>query len=31
MGLIQANPDRIIVTDQGFMVLNGVLRRLLED
>ena len=31
LGLISIENDRLIVTDQGFMVLNGVLRRLLED
>lgn len=30
LGLLSATEQRIIVSDQGFMVLNGVLRRLLE-
>jgi oxygen-independent coproporphyrinogen-3 oxidase len=31
LGLLLSTEQRIIVSDQGFMVLNGVLRRLLED
>lgn len=31
LNLIIVEKDRLIVSDQGFMVLNGVLRRLLED
>jgi coproporphyrinogen III oxidase-like Fe-S oxidoreductase len=30
LGLLKTEERRIIVSDQGFMVLNGVLRRLLE-
>jgi oxygen-independent coproporphyrinogen-3 oxidase len=30
LGFVSASKDRLIVLDQGFMVLNGVLRKLLE-
>ena len=31
LGLLAASEKSLIVSDQGFMVLNGVLRKLLED